>query len=299
MDMSLMRIGTLGTYMRNMEKHAQWQMKQQSGDYLSHKKSLQEWLEDTRENNPTLAESIEKQAEMDKPEIQAIYTKVQYGKKLSPTEMKYLQTNDPETYAKALSIQQEKKAFENELKQCRTKEDVQRLKMTKVATSFAAVKDIESNPNISDAKKLEYVMMENARVEAISDVVDKFVEKGEYDKLPTEAEYNKVMKEEHEAKEEAVSDKKNEPDETVSDKEDEYHETVAGAEYSKVQDVATLKSEMKIDNKFDRDEYDAIETEEEKKVKHAKAKAAYSIFDGQNDEAAQLAAEAAKFSRMA
>jgi len=295
MDMSLMRIGTLGTYMRNMEKHAQWQMKQQSGDYLSHKKSLQEWLEETRENNPTLAESIEKQAEMDKPEIQAIYTKVQYGKKLSPAEMKYLQTNDPETYAKAVSIQQEKKAFENEIKQCRTKEDVQRLKMTRVAVSLAAVKDIESNPNISDAKKLEYVMMENARVEAISEVVDKFVEKGEYDKLPTQAEYNKVIKEENEAEkdvvsgknEEAVTDKNDTSDKTVPDKGNEIAAEDAAKAYDE-ENTAKLKN----------DSDDNIETEEEKKGKRAKAKVAYGIFDGQNDEAAQLAAEAAKFSRM-
>ncbi len=286
MDMSLMRIGTLGTYMRNMEKHAQWQMKQKSGDYLSHKKSLQEWFEETKVNNPELAERIKEQAEKDKPEIQAIYTKVQYGKKLSPAEMKYLQTNDPETYAKAVSIQQERKAYENELKQCRTKEDVQRLKMSKVATSLAAVKDIESNPEIPEEKKLEYVMMENARVEAINEITEKFVEKGEYDKLPTEAEYNKVIKEEHEAKEEAVSGKENDvesgsvnTDESVSSDSDKVQ----------ADDVKSVS---------DKDD-DYIESEEEKKVKRAKAKAAYNIFDGHNDEAAQLAEEVTSFSRMA
>ncbi len=86
MDMSLMRIGTLGAYMKNMEKQAVWQQKQDTGNYTAHGKTLEEWLESTRNDRVsiTMTEEMEKQKELDDPEIQAIYYKVQTGKNCLP-----------------------------------------------------------------------------------------------------------------------------------------------------------------------------------------------------------------------
>lgn len=221
MDMSLMRIGTLGAYMKNMEKQAVWQQKQDTGNYTAHGKTLEEWLESTRNDRVSISmtEEMEKQKELDDPEIQAIYYKVQTGKKLSAKEMEYLQKNDPEVYAKALSIQEERKAFERDLKRCKTQEDVQRLKLTQVSQSLSQVNEISNNPVIPLEKKLQYAMLENAKVTAIAE------------------------------------------------------ETTA------------------------RKEADSIESEEGKKLKRAKAKAAYGITGGGNEDAEILAEQVVSFSK--
>lgn len=274
MDMSLMRIGTLGAYMKNMEKQAVWQQKQDTGNYTARGKTLEEWLESAKDRvSITMTEAMEKQKELDDPEIQTIYYKVQTGKKLSAKEMEYLQKNDPEVYAKALSIQQERKAYERDLKRCKTQEDVQRLKLSQVSQSLSQVNEISNNPVIPLEKKLQYAMLENAKVTAIAEETEKFVRSGEYDKLPTEAEQNKALEEMREEKE-------MQPEET------------------KPEDVQVKEEEIAMSTDTDKNEQDdGIESEEEKKWKRAKAKAAYGIAGGVNEDAEMLAEQVVSFSK--
>ena len=42
--MSLSIMGSVNTYTKTMKLQTQWNLKQQSGDYTSHKKSLDEWI---------------------------------------------------------------------------------------------------------------------------------------------------------------------------------------------------------------------------------------------------------------
>lgn len=304
MDMSLMRIGTLGAYIKNMEKAAVWQMKKESGDLTSHKLSLDEWLEQTRTDTVSITERIEEQKKKDDLDVQTIYYKVQTGKKLSQKEMEYLQQNDPETYAKALSIQQERKAYERELKQCKTQEDVQRLKLTKIGESLSMVNEISNNPNIPLEKKLEYVMMENARVTAITEETDKFIEKGDYAKLPTEAEQREVQEEIKEDKEAAVEKEDKEaaiaPEEKEEPAAGSLEATEAPATAQKdvtgAADPATGDPQS-VSEPSEADVDDAIESDAEKKVKRARAKAAYGAMTPEQNEAAALAAQVKSFSR--
>lgn len=306
MDMSLMRIGTLGAYIKNMEKAAMWQMKKESGDLTSHKMSLDEWLEETRADTVSITERIEEQKEKDDPDVQAIYYKVQTGKKLTQEEMEYLQQNDPETYAKALSIQQERKAYERELKQCKTQEDVQRLKMTKLGESLSMVNEISNNPNIPLEKKLEYAMMENARVTAITEETEKFIKSGEYEKLPTEAEQKEAMEEMREDKgivpeveENAASEEQKQASEAavqtdrsasqrMPEMETEAPQTTPEMENEAPQPMVELSGE---------DANDTTESDAEKKVRRARAKAAYGAVSPEQDDTAMLTAKVQSFSR--
>lgn len=284
MDMSLMRIGTLGAYMKNMEKQAVWQQKQDTGNYTAHGKTLEEWLESTRNDRVsiTMTEAIDRQKELDDPEIQAIYYKVQTGKKLSAKEMEYLQKNDPEVYAKALSIQQERKAYERDLKRCKTQEDVQRLKLTQVGQSLSQVNEISNNPVIPLEKKLQYAMLENAKVTAIAEETEKFVRSGEYDKLPTEAEQNKAL-------EKMKDEKERKPEETKPE-----DAQVMAEETGTSEDTEAAEG---LEATTARQEKDGIESEEEKKLKRAKAKAAYGITGANNEDAEILAEQVVSFSK--
>lgn len=56
---------------------------------------------------------------------QRIYAKVQSGQKLSPDEMSFLARTNPALYQKALRAQMMRKALENRLKSCSSKEEAQ------------------------------------------------------------------------------------------------------------------------------------------------------------------------------
>lgn len=249
--MSMTTIGSLGNYMRNLQLQTQWQLKKQSGDFKSHKKSLQEWLKDT--SSSTLSEmndALNNNSNIDKD---ALYAKIQNGKKLTAAEKDYLRKNDPVMYEKVKSIERESAAYEKEMKRCKTKEEVQRVKTAHVNASLSVVKSVENNPNISDAQKLAYAMVEQAKIRAIAEITAKFVKSGEYGKLPTDAEYA-----------EAVETMK-EMEQVVEPEAEEQEKTDNTEENTE----EIFNTDVK------------IESEEVRKAKRAKAKAAYQQFSGE------------------
>ena len=297
--MDLSRIGTLGAYMKNMQKYAQWQLKQETGHYTSHGKSLSEWLEETSRKNDTIslagAQTGEEDNSRSDPEVQRIYYKVQSGKKLTAKEKAYLRERDPEVYAKAASIEQERKAYARQIRQCRTKEDVQRLKMSRVGASLSAINEIKNNPVIPLEKKLEYTMLENAKVSAINEETTKFVKSGQYDRLPTEAEYREAMKELQEETRPAPKAEQTEKEEKAEAMEGEAAADPAGAgeeaKAAKRTGEDAAEAERKIDEGADADE------ESIRKTKRARAKAAYGAFPSEGAEADALADQVITFSR--
>lgn len=288
--MSITTIGSLGNYMKNFKLQTQWQMKKQSGDILNNKKSLQEWVDDT-----SAALSLLKNNEKDKNssniDVEALYTKIQSGKKLTAAEKDYLRMHDPQMYEKVKSIERERKAYEDEIKRCKTKEDVQRAKFTRISVSLSTVKSIENNPNIPMAQKLACALLENAKMKAIEEVTLKFVESGEYAKLPTEAEYAQAMKELNEQrKPEAVQDDREQEKkpEDASISESGQAEADAGAEAKVVQKKEPSEAEKKVSESEKETE---VESDELRKAKRAKAKAAYqrigSEWEAEQESAAQ------------
>ena len=47
--MNLTIMGSVNSYTKTMKLQTQWQIKQKNGDYNSHKKTLEEWVNTTRQ----------------------------------------------------------------------------------------------------------------------------------------------------------------------------------------------------------------------------------------------------------
>lgn len=257
--MDFFSIGSMNTYTKNLKMQTQWQLKQQSGDLTSHKKSLDEWL------SASQTPASYGQAESGDSQLRSIQQKLFAGKKLTAEERQYLKAKDPQTYAKLEAAEQEQKAYERELKRCKTKEDVQRLKTTYLNASLAVVKTVENNPNIGIEKKLEIMVQEKQRCDRLEESTMAFVRRGEYAKLPTDAEKAKAEKEQ--AEETRPAERTEEAaKETAKPEESAGEQDAAGTE-EPIQEEAEAKPERP-----------AIQTEspEARKVRRAKAKAAYA-----------------------
>ena len=174
---------SLGTYTKNMEMQMKWQQKKAKNDFTADGS--------TKLKDPTAqqAEEIRRaQADGSSKLSAQIRTKLATGKKLTQEEMDYLQKNDPQTYQKAKAIEDEQKSYEEELKRCKTKEDVQRVKMNRTAASLSVVNNVKNNPAIPEGAKLGIMWQELMKNRALEETISKFVESGRYAQLPTEAE---------------------------------------------------------------------------------------------------------------
>ena len=181
--MNIFMMQSLGTYTKNMEMQMKWQQKKAKNDFTADGS--------TKLKDPTAqqAEEIRRaQADGSSKLSAQIRTKLATGKKLTQEEMDYLQKNDPQTYQKAKAIEDEQKSYEEELKRCKTKEDVQRVKMNRTAASLSVVNNVKNNPAIPEGAKLGIMWQELMKNRALEETFSKFVESGRYAQLPTEAE---------------------------------------------------------------------------------------------------------------
>lgn len=195
--MNVMMISSLNTYTTNMKMQMKWQQKKASGDFTADGAMSMEdkLLKDAFDSMDDLL------GDSSKVSSAQIRTKLMSGKKLSSKEMDYLRENDPELYKKAKAIEMEREAYERELKQCKTKEEVQKVKMAHATAALAQVKNIESNPNIPEGQKLALMMEQLAKSNALGEVERKFVQSGEYKRLPSEEEKRQAEEDLKEAQE--------------------------------------------------------------------------------------------------
>ena len=194
MDFSVMQ--SIGMYTKNMEMQMKWKQKKANNGFTADGS--------TKLSDPTArqAEEIrEAQADGSSKLSAQIRTKLAAGKKLTREEMDYLQKNDPQTYQKARAIEEEQKSYEEELKRCRTKEDVQRVKMNHTAASLSTVNNVKNNPAIPEGAKLGIMWQELMKTRALEETMGEFVKSGRYAQLPTEAEKAEAEKALKEAKE--------------------------------------------------------------------------------------------------
>lgn len=188
----MMMIGSINSYTKTLKLQTQFQMKQSRGELQSHK-TLEQYLGET--------ESVREGSPRGDDQLRSIHTKLMAGGKLTAEERRYLQAKDPEAYAKLRQNEQEQKAFEQKLRQCKTKEEAQRLKMSYLNASLITVRAVENNSSIPLQKKLEIVMQEKQRCDKIEESSRKFAQSGEYGKLPTQVEEAKAEKDRQEAEE--------------------------------------------------------------------------------------------------
>lgn len=204
--MSFTMVTSLNTYAKSMKMQMKWEQRRSNGDY-------------SHDNTASFAQQLQQEAggisggigvsgigeatsgSSHQSIMSGIRAKLNAGKRLSSSELQYLKKNDPETYQHVKAMEAERKAYEQRLRRCKTKEEVQRLKASQMASSLDRVRDVNNNPNIPDGEKLKLTLQEHQKVSSVTDATTKFAESGEYRKLPTEAEKRKAEKDLKEAKE--------------------------------------------------------------------------------------------------
>lgn len=191
-----MYTGTIQSQVKMQMLDLKWQKKK---DDINQKHNNEELTDEE-----VLMQSIEEQAENVRKsrDTEQIYTKLKTGQTLSEEEIAYLKEHDPESLSEYEKAQSEKKAYEQQLKNCKTKEDVQRLTLNRMGNFAAKAKSIASNPYIPKIKKMILMNRLNNEVCLIRDAHLKFTESVEYRNMPEEAE----LAEEKKSDNEGISD---------------------------------------------------------------------------------------------
>ncbi len=110
---------------------------------------MQEYADRMNVEAGSLLDKLSRRASFEK---ETVLAKLKSGKSLSGSELEHLRRTDPASYQKAKQLEAERAAYERQLRQCKTKEDVERLRMSKLSSSMAAVSAIANNPNIPEEK---------------------------------------------------------------------------------------------------------------------------------------------------
>ncbi len=165
----------------------------QAGKDLAMKKYSEQLLIDQFQENQKNGKTDEK--------LSSIMTKVQSGSDLSYDEMEYLKDKNPTVYQKLKEEEADREAFEKRIKQAKTKDEVQQIRTDHSMKAMTTVNAVKNNPYITDSDKAAIMGSEVRMERKASEILQKFVESGEYGKLPTQAEKNEAEKEIREAKE--------------------------------------------------------------------------------------------------
>ena len=115
-----------------------------------------------------------------------IDTKLQAGGELTPEEIAYLKKNDPEALKEYEEVKRERESYKKQLKNCKSKEEVDKLKMTKMGHYMAEAKEITNDPYIPKAKKYELMKKMLKKTSAVETEQEKFLQSLRYAKLPDE-----------------------------------------------------------------------------------------------------------------
>lgn len=179
--------GTIGSFMQLQKLTNKWEQKKNSKDILSknERNERENWTKEQRIVND-FHEQLEREKESDRKH--AIANKISSGQKLTPEEEQYLGSYDPKALSDYRQTQSERKAYEEKLKNCKTKDEVQKLKTTTLGGELSSLNKVVNDPYISTSEKLKKAQQSLGKTRNILAAEDEFVQAGLYDRLPTEAE---------------------------------------------------------------------------------------------------------------
>lgn len=126
----------------------------------------------------------------EKPELpdeqiyQSVSQKLKNGDALSATEESELQQNSMKAYERAKALEQENEAFLQKLRDCKTQDEVQRTETAQLESIISAYRLVENNAELPIEQKREYTLSKDAKLSAIHNVAQKFMESDSYKKLP-------------------------------------------------------------------------------------------------------------------
>lgn len=247
MNFSVM--GSLNTQVKTMEMKTRWYLKKESKDYTAKCKSIDEWISSTQ------ASMQEKMfgSDYEEEKLNKIRMKLDMGEELTPREKAYLKEKDPERYKELIKEEAEQKAYEEKLKKCKTKEEVDSLQFNRISSTLSKVNAVKNNPNIPLSAKLDIIMKEKRKLDAAMESTRKFIASGKYDKLPSEKEENKekndnVIKDEHtENNIDIENTNSNEISNEINKQENNYSEETEHTEI-KSQETSEINTEIKFSN---------------------------------------------------
>lgn len=182
--------GTIHNAVKLAALDSKWQQKKKNAG-KEEQKDIDPQVKQYQEDMARMRESRQKSS---------IDTKLNSGAELTQEELEYLKKNNPEMYRQALEIKQEKEAYERQLKACHTKEDVEKLKVSKMGNFMAEAESIMNNANIPKAKKVSLMGKLLKKVMGIDSINQAFVQSAEYSRMPEEEDEQKQMETDEEKK---------------------------------------------------------------------------------------------------
>ena len=253
--------GTISNAVRQDFLSKKFEAKKKSGNILS-KQEKNSIVNRTPEQSMIERFREEMKQNKENSKINGIANKVTNGEDLTPEEEQYLAAKNPGLFNSYKQAKLEQKAYEEKLKNCKTKDEVQRLKTNTVngyLAEMSAAKGTGSKGAIVVTAKKVLAKLKN-----IEKVELEFIESGAYSSLPTEAdeqieETRETVEENEKLLEEiseAVDDNKELIEETEADNGDNAapvelfdgkNEELAQitVEVDKVEDKASEKSSFK------------------------------------------------------
>lgn len=188
--------GTIKRSVRMAALDQKWQQKKNS--FGQDKKKLAEMTAEERQ----LQDFREQAEQMRKSQKHAnIDAKLAAGEELTPEEIEYLRQNNPQALKDYEDTQKERESYKRALRNCRTKEEVERLKYTKMGQFMAEAKKISSNACIPKGKKVALLKRILQQATAVEDEHREFLKTSRYASLPTEEEAREAEKAEKEQQE--------------------------------------------------------------------------------------------------
>lgn len=191
--MNFFSVGRISNYTKSMDMQSKWQKKKNSGDFTADGISgMSEWSRKKQADIRQAADIYCASKQNNDEKLSAIHSKIQQGSSLTADEMSYLKSKDFVTYQRLKRNQNETESYEKSLKQCKSKEEVQKLKLQHINSGIMELKSIENNPNVSDGDKLAVAYSCQQKISSLNKATQKFIESGAYAKLPSDAEINKA-----------------------------------------------------------------------------------------------------------
>ena len=192
--------GTIASTVQLQMLNNKWMQKKESGNVLS-KQELNERSTWTSEQFmiADFQEQLEHNRETQKR--QKIDNKIMSGGSLSPEEISYLEKNDPVALKKYRETKEEKESYKEKLRQCKTKEEVDRVKLQKLGELESSLSSVVNDPTIPKSAKLAKAQEILAKTNNIEAAHLEFVKSADYQSMPTDDE-----KKEQDAADNDISD---------------------------------------------------------------------------------------------
>lgn len=123
---------------------------------------------------------------------QELQAKLDSGQELTPEEEQYLEKVNPDALKEHEKLKEEVAAYRKQLQNCRTKKDVEKLKLYKMGQFMSEVKTVSNDPHIPKAKKKAMLEQILKRTYAFEKEHNDYTKTPEYQTKPDKEPYEDV-----------------------------------------------------------------------------------------------------------